>query len=97
MTGAVREDPAQGPAGAPFKPGDRFRWTSGNGQTVRTGTMIKWNPYPGRLLPAWPGQWLVEIDPLPKPKGARPLKAGNPWDGFRTWFRPDMPRLERVP
>jgi hypothetical protein len=86
--------PVQGPAGAPFLPGDRFRWTATNG-TVRTGTIIEWQ---GHISPRYErlygwGSWFVEVDPLPTPRGARPRKH-NPWDGFRTWF--DADRLERV-
>lgn len=88
----------EGPAGAPFRPGDRFRWTSGNGLTVRTGTILEWQPYvAGSVLAAkrW-GSWYVDVEPLPKPRGVRARKH-NPWDGFRTWFTGDeMGLVERV-
>lgn len=83
--------PVQGPAGAPFRPGDRFRMVSGNGQVVRTGTILQWDvPFPNTR----PGHWYVEVDPLPRPPGAR-VRKHDPWDGFRTWF--DADQLERVP
>ena len=87
--------PVQGPAGAPFRPGDRFRWLSRNGLVTRTGTVVEWQPFvAGTVLAgrSW-GSWLIEVDPLPKPKGARSRKC-NPWDGFRTWTVGD--ELERV-
>jgi hypothetical protein len=87
---SLRTLPVQGPVGAPFRPGDRFRWRSGNGRVVRTGTILEWNvPYPNTRS----GHWYVEVDPLPKPRGARVLKR-NPWDGFRTWM--DADEFERV-
>lgn len=99
VAGALHASPVQGPVGAPFRPGDRFRWTSGNGLTVRTGTILEWQPFlPGSVLAAkrW-GSWFVDVEPLPKPRGARTRKH-NPWDGFRTWFTGDeMGLVERVP
>lgn len=95
----LRASPVQGPAGAPFRPGDRFRWTSGNGLAVRTGTILEWQPFiEGSSLArrSW-GSWFVEVDPLPRPAGARERKR-NPWDGFRTWFSGDeLGVVERLP
>lgn len=50
---SLHASPVQGPVGAPFRPGDRFRWTGDDG-TVQTGKIL--------LLSADGVRWVVDVD-----------------------------------